>query len=445
MPPRVFDWRQDPTGTFLAAPQIRARFTRYEPGHGYRTYHTHEDAGSTGAWETWVVLEGAVAFDFDGTEVIVQRGQAVTAAPHEKHRDRCASEEQAIAFLCVTPHLPPTHTHYDEEGTRRPARAGVSDPRWLGESPLGQEQSAPIFAAWEAATANGPDAGGAQGGGITHGRGNGAGTDADAGFGAAGVLTPGAAAQAPGAPNAGSGQSAALSLSEHQRQVSAAGRFGEAERNGTPFPDQPRGKVLLAIGDAAEATDTLYPWMRLMEAGYECVVAAPEVREYQLVLHERPEGWHITRETPGYMFRADIAFSEIKPEDYAGLLISGGRAPEYIRYDQDLLRVVRWFVERGLPVGSVCHGIEVLATADVIRGRRITCVPKCQFDAEVVGATYIAAPVVVDGALVTARGARDGWLWMREFLALMDRVQGERRDAMPEAAAGAGRDARTAC
>ena len=166
MPPRVFDWHDDPAGTFLAAPQIRARFTRYEPGAGYRNYHTHEDAGPTGAWETWVVLEGAVAFDFDGTEVIARRGQAVTAAPHEKHRDRCASDEPAIAFLCVTPHLPPTHTHYAGDGTRRPARAGVSDPKWLGAAPLGQEQSAPGFAAWEAAGAGAaPDAMGRQDGG----------------------------------------------------------------------------------------------------------------------------------------------------------------------------------------------------------------------------------------------------------------------------------------
>ncbi len=151
MPPRVYDWHDDPTGTFLAAPQIRARFTRYEPGGGYRNYHTHEDAGPLGAWETWVVLEGAVAFDFDGTEVIVRRGQAVTAAPHEKHRDRCASDEPALAFLCVTPHTPPTHTHYDDDGTQRPARAGVAAPTWRGQPPLGQEQSAPVFAAWEAA------------------------------------------------------------------------------------------------------------------------------------------------------------------------------------------------------------------------------------------------------------------------------------------------------
>jgi protease I len=358
MPPRVFDWQDDPTGTFLAAPQIRARFTRYEPGAGYRNYHTHEDAGPIGAWETWVVLKGAVAFDFDGTEVVVKEGQAVTATPREKHRDRCASDEPAIAFLCVTPHTPPTHTQYDDAGTRLPARAGVSNPTWRGAAPLGQAQSAPIFAAWE--TANGSANG------------------------------------------------------------SASVDYTADGPNGTPRPARPKGKVLLVIGDATEAVDTLYPWMRLMEAGYECVVAAPDVRGYQLVLHERPEGWDITRETPGYMFQSDIAFRDVRPDDYDGVLISGGRAPEYIRYDADLIGIVRWAVAHGRPVGSICHGIEVLATADVIKGKRITCVPKCQFDAEVCGATYVAAPVVVDGLMVTARGARDGWLWMREFLNVLE-------------------------
>lgn len=392
MPPRVFDWHDDPSGTFLAAPQIRARFAHYTPGQRYRNYHTHEVAGPIGAWETWVVIKGAVAFDFDGTEVIVNEGQAVTASPNEKHRDRCASDEEAIAFLCVTPHTPPTHTGYDAAGNRQPARAGVTTATWKGEPPLGHEQSALIFSAWEAAHA----------------------ASAKGSNGSTGA-TNGSAANA---------SSAALSLSEHQRPLSASDRLSEqfttAERNGTPFPEQPKGKILLVIGDAAEVTDTLYPWMRLMEAGYDCVVAAPEVRDYQLVLHERPEGWHITRETPGYMFKADIAFKDVKPEEYAGILISGGRAPEYIRYDEDLNHMVRWFVQHERPVGSVCHGIEVLGTAGVIRGKRVTCVPKCQFDAEVCGATYVATPVVVDGLLVTARGARDGWLWMREFLKLLE-------------------------
>ncbi len=188
----------------------------------------------------------------------------------------------------------------------------------------------------------------------------------------------------------------------------------------TETADSSAGKILLVIGDAAEVTDTLYPWMRIQEAGYQVVVAAPEVRTYSLVQHQRPEGWDITRESAGYQIQSDIAFRDINPEEYAGLLVSGGRAPEYIRYDEDLLRAVRWLMEAGRPIGSVCHGIEVLAMAGVIKGKRITTVPKCRFDAEVCGATYVEAPVVVDGHIVTACGALDGWRWMREYLKILD-------------------------
>ncbi len=79
-------------------------------------------------------------------------------------------------------------------------------------------------------------------------------------------------------------------------------------------------------------------------------------------------------------------------------------------------------MEAGRPIGSVCHGIEVLAMAGVIKGKRITTVPKCQFDAEVCGATYVEAPVVIDGHIVTACGALDGWRWMREYLKILDAV-----------------------
>ncbi|MFQ6115601.1 MAG: DJ-1/PfpI family protein [bacterium] len=185
-------------------------------------------------------------------------------------------------------------------------------------------------------------------------------------------------------------------------------------------------KILLAIGDAAEVTDTLYPWMRLQEDNYQVVLAAPEVRVYSLVQHEQPQGWDITKESPGYHLHSDIAFRDIKPEEYAGLLVSGGRAPEYIRYDEHLIHTVQWLVDAGRPVGSICHGIEVLATAGVIKGKRITTVAKCRFDAEVCGATYLDAPVVVDGNIITARGARDGWQWMREYLKALKRMTNDK-------------------
>src|SRR5687768_12091395 len=162
-------------------------------------------------------------------------------------------------------------------------------------------------------------------------------------------------------------------------------------------------KVLLIIGDAAEVTDTLYPYFRVQEDGYQCVVAGPQKRVYHLVMHDRHPDWDITVESPGYRLAADIAFRDIRPEEYAGLIISGGRAPEYLRYDADLMRVTRHFFEQDRPVASVCHGIEIIAAADVIRGRVVTTVAKCRYDAEFSGAEYVDEPVVVDGNLVTAR------------------------------------------
>ena len=180
-------------------------------------------------------------------------------------------------------------------------------------------------------------------------------------------------------------------------------------------------KVLLVIGDAAEVFDTLYPLYRIREDGYQMVVAAPQKRTYHLVMHDKHPDWDITVESPGYRLAADIAFCDIRPEEYAGLVISGGRAPEYLRYDNDLLGVVRYFFTKNLPVASVCHGIEIVAAADVIRGRTVTTVAKCRFDAEVCGAKYVDEEVVVSGNLVTARTWHDNHAWMREFMKLLNR------------------------
>lgn len=180
-------------------------------------------------------------------------------------------------------------------------------------------------------------------------------------------------------------------------------------------------KVLLIIGDAAEVLDTMYPLFRIREDGHEVVVAGPEKRVYHLVQHDTHPEWDITIESPGYKLAADIAFRDIRPEEYAGMVVSGGRAPEYIRYDQDLLRVVRALNEKGLPIASVCHGIEIIAAADVIRGKRVTTVAKCRLDAEGGGATYVNEEVVVSGNLVSARTWHDNPAFMREFMKLLAR------------------------
>src|SRR5262245_11115586 len=148
-------------------------------------------------------------------------------------------------------------------------------------------------------------------------------------------------------------------------------------------------RVLLIIGDAAEVLDTMYPLFRIREEGHECIVAGPEKRVYHLVQHEAHPDWDITVESPGYHLAADIAFRDVKVEEYRGMVISGGRAPEYLRYDMDLLRLVRALNDRGLPIGSVCHGIEIVAAAGILKGRTATTVAKCRLDAEQGGGTYV--------------------------------------------------------
>ncbi len=183
------------------------------------------------------------------------------------------------------------------------------------------------------------------------------------------------------------------------------------------------GKVLMPIGDASETVDTLYPYFRIGEEKYEVVVAGPQARIYAMVLHEIPKRtdvkWDITEERPGYHIQATMAFHEINPEAFDGIFISGGRAPEYIRYDVDLMRIVRHFFEQGKPVGVVCHGIEIVSAAGVIHGRTVTTVAKCALDAEQGGATYVDQPVVVDGNLVTTRTWHDYAECLPEFMQLL--------------------------
>jgi len=185
-------------------------------------------------------------------------------------------------------------------------------------------------------------------------------------------------------------------------------------------------KVLLIIGDAAEVTDTLYPYFRVQEEGYQIVVAAPEKRVYHLVMHDMHPDWDITVESAGYRLASDVAFREIHPEAYLGLILSGGRAPEYLRYDPDLMPIVRHFFDANKPVGCVCHGIEILAAANVIRGKRVTTVAKCRYDAEFSGASYEDTPVVVDGNLATARTFWDNAPWMRAFMELLNAARTQR-------------------
>ena len=185
-------------------------------------------------------------------------------------------------------------------------------------------------------------------------------------------------------------------------------------------------KVLIIVGDATETVDTLYPYYRLIEGGYEPVVAAPEKQRYQMVLHEVKPGWTITKEWEGYMIEANIAFKDVNPVEYAGIFFSGGRAPEYLREDENLLRITRHFFEVNKPVASVCHGVEIPARAGCVKGRRMATVAKCKFDLEVCGGTYVNEPCVIDGNLVSGRTYHDNGQYFGAFMRLLDEASGKK-------------------
>jgi protease I len=190
-------------------------------------------------------------------------------------------------------------------------------------------------------------------------------------------------------------------------------------------------KVLILTGDAGESLEVYYPYQRLLEEGYEVHIAAPVKKVLQLVVHDSVDGFDTYTEKPGHCCQADVAFADVEPSDYVACVIPGGRAPEYIRNDQDCLRIVQAFFEDDRPVAQLCHGPLVSAAAGVLRGRTTAAYPDIQPDITSAGATFRGEEAVVDGQLVSGRAWPDHPGWMREFMRVLRRhapVDGEPPD-----------------
>jgi len=178
-------------------------------------------------------------------------------------------------------------------------------------------------------------------------------------------------------------------------------------------------KILLLAGDAAESLEVMYPYQRLLEEGYEVEIAGPSKKKLQFVVHDFVDGYDTYTEKPGYTWPADLAFSDVKPEEYIALVIPGGRAPEYIRNDPDVQRIIKHFFGEQKPVAQICHAPLVLATAGVLSGRRSAAYPALAPDVRAAGAQFIDSEAVVDGNMVSARAWPDHPAWMRAFIALL--------------------------
>jgi protease I len=178
-------------------------------------------------------------------------------------------------------------------------------------------------------------------------------------------------------------------------------------------------KILIIAGDAAESLEVLYPYQRLLEEGYQVDIAAPSAKKLQFVVHDFVDGYDTYTEKPGYTWPADVAFADVNPAEYVALVIPGGRAPEYIRNDPDVQRIVRHFMGGDLPVAQLCHAPLVLAAAGVLDGRRTAAYPALQPDVAAAGADFVDGAAVVDGQMVSARAWPDHPAWMREFVTIL--------------------------
>lgn len=162
--------------------------------------------------------------------------------------------------------------------------------------------------------------------------------------------------------------------------------------------------ILIITGDAGESFETLYARQRLTEAGFTPRIAAPSKRRLNLVIHDFEPGWDTYIEKPGYAAESDLTFDDVRIEDYEAVLVLGGRAPEYLRHDPRVIGTVRGFDAAGKWVFAICHGVQILAAADLVRGKRVTAYEHCRWEIEAAGGDYSTAEQAFrDGRIVTGQ------------------------------------------
>lgn len=164
-------------------------------------------------------------------------------------------------------------------------------------------------------------------------------------------------------------------------------------------------KALIVSADDFEDLELLVPLYRLREAGLTVEVAA-ERRGTIIGLH-------------GYSVPVDLTFAEVNPDDYALLVLPGGKAPQAIRHLSEPQAIARSFMTANKPVGAICHGPQTLLSAGLITGRRATCYRTVAAEFSAAGVLYEDSEVVVDGNLVTSRQPSDLPAFMRELMRLM--------------------------
>lgn len=181
-------------------------------------------------------------------------------------------------------------------------------------------------------------------------------------------------------------------------------------------------KLLMLAGDYVEDYEIMVPYQALLMLGYKIDVVSPGKKSGDTVItaiHDF-EGAQTYSEKRGHNFTLNANFDDIDTDDYIGLIVPGGRAPEHLSMNPRVLEIVRAFADR--PLAAICHGAQLLAAANIIRGRNVSAYPACRAEVELAGATYVDLAVtdaVTDGELVTAPAWPAHPAWLAQFLSVL--------------------------
>ena len=182
--------------------------------------------------------------------------------------------------------------------------------------------------------------------------------------------------------------------------------------------------LLMLVGDYVEDYEVMVPFQALQMVGHVVHAVCPDKKAGQYVrtaIHDF-EGDQTYSEKRGHNFVLNATFADIRLQDYSGLVIPGGRAPEYLRLNPRVLEIIRHFAEADMPIAALCHGPQLLAAARVIAGKRVNAYPACAPEVELAGATFVLLEVtdaIADGNLVTAPAWPAHPAWLAKFLEVL--------------------------
>lgn len=183
-------------------------------------------------------------------------------------------------------------------------------------------------------------------------------------------------------------------------------------------------KILMLVGDFGEDYEIMVPFQALQMVGHTVHAVCPGKKKGEMIktaIHDF-EGDQTYTEKPGHNFNLNANFDKIDPADYDALVVAGGRAPEYLRREDGVLKLIRHFFNDNKPVAAICHGLQILSAADVVEGRTLTAYPACGPEMQTAGANYQdvePTEVVVDGNLVTSPAWPGHPKWLAAFLEVL--------------------------